>query len=33
MIKVKLNQLSLNDVIYDTGDRYDCHHELKKKLL
>lgn len=33
MIKVKLNQLSLNDVIYDTGNRYDCHHELKKIVV
>ena len=33
MIKVKLNQLSLNDVIYDTGDRYACHHELKKIVV
>lgn len=33
MIKVKLNQLSLNDVLYDSGDRYACHHELKKIIV
>ena len=33
MIKVKLNRLSLNDVIYDTGNRYACHHELKKIVV
>lgn len=33
MIKVKLNRLSLNDVIYDTGDRYACCHELKKIVV
>lgn len=29
MIKVKLNQLSLNNIIYDTG----YHHELKKIVI
>jgi len=33
MIKVKANQLSLNDVLYDTGDRYSSHHELKKIVI
>ena len=33
MIKVKLNKLSLNDVLYDTGDRYACHHELKEIVI
>lgn len=33
MIKVKENQLSLNDVLYDTGDLYSSHHELKKVVI
>jgi hypothetical protein len=33
MIKVKVNQLSLNDVLYDAGDIYACHHELKKIVI
>lgn len=33
MIKVKVNQLSLNDVLYDTGDLYSSHHELKKVVI
>lgn len=33
MIKVKLNQLSLNDILYDAGDRYACHHQLKEIVI
>ena len=33
MIKVKPNKLSLNDVLYDTGDLYSSHHELKKVVI
>lgn len=33
MIKVKANQLSLNDVLYDTGDLYSSHHEVKKIVI
>lgn len=33
MIKVKVNQLSLNDVLYDTGDLYSSHHEVKKVVI
>lgn len=33
MIKVKENQLSLNDVLYDTGDLYSSHHEVKKVVI
>ena len=33
MIKVKLNQLSLNDILYAAGDRYACHHELKEIVI
>lgn len=33
MIKVKANQLSLNDILYDTGSVYSSHHELKKVVV
>ena len=33
MIKVKANQLSLNDILYDTGSSYSSHHELKKVVV
>lgn len=33
MIKIKENQLSLNDVLYDAGDLYSSHHEVKKVIV
>ena len=33
MIKIKENQISLNDVLYDTGDRYSSHPTLRKIII
>lgn len=33
MLKTKINQISLNDVIYDVGNVYSSHHELKKIVV
>ena len=33
MLKIKANQISLNDIIYDAGDVYSSHHELKKVIV
>lgn len=33
MLKIKANQISLNDIIYDTGDIYSSHHEVTKIIV